>query len=155
MLKITEIVGIIKKWRLSIREEIENMFKMMCRHDISVDFIHYTPIRKYGWKKRDKIINIQYWIMGINMSAMIGTSTRSQRKRCRCFALAIVNMDVISSWLCRFVFTIFYQRRGGGVSRLILMWFGQTFRWGRRKTIWWIIQNMIHWTSIIRVFEDL
>ena len=49
---ITEALGMKKRWGLSIKTEIENMMKMVRRHDIIIDFVNDTLIREGGRKKR-------------------------------------------------------------------------------------------------------
>ena len=52
-----------------------------------------------------------------------------------------------------FIYKI-YQRRRGGVSRLICVWFFQRFRWVSRDIISRIIQKMINLTRLYQGFWE-
>ena len=47
LIEITEFIGIIKKWVLSIRIDIDNMEKMSRRDDTSVYGANKHPLREY------------------------------------------------------------------------------------------------------------
>ena len=128
---------------------------MTRRNYINVDVVNDFPIRKYGRNKKYQTSKYKILKNGAYFSTMIGTKTRKWLIRWRLFALYVVNIYVTSSWLCRFPFTVFYQRRIVGGLKLSLIWFGQKFRWVMRDIISWIIQKIRKFTRPYQVFEVL